>query len=153
MRSQCLSWHNLLGGVWSGQPCRPELCCVVVGEAQKPFSHPIPRTKRAYMVFIFCLTASLLFADQNLMAPNLTDIAHDFGFSDHQRDALLGGVIGSCFFVVGAPTALLTGWLSHSYNRRNLLFLVVILGRRFAKTTLHAAANLGSSGSAARYDT
>ena len=28
-----------------------------------------------YMVTIFCITASLLYADQNLMAPNLTAIA------------------------------------------------------------------------------
>ena len=34
--------------------------------------HPIGRAKRYYMVFIYCAVASLLSADQNLMAPNLT---------------------------------------------------------------------------------
>lgn len=30
---------------------------------------------------LFCLVAALLYADQNLMAPNLTQIAEDFGFN------------------------------------------------------------------------
>jgi hypothetical protein len=33
------------------------------------------QVSKAYAVVIFCLTAGLLFADQNLMAPNLTSIA------------------------------------------------------------------------------
>lgn len=33
------------------------------------------QVSKAYSVVIFCLTAGLLFADQNLMAPNLTSIA------------------------------------------------------------------------------
>ena len=42
------------------------------GNAPSAFVHPIPRGKRFYMVAIYCAVASLLFADQNLMAPNLT---------------------------------------------------------------------------------
>ena len=38
------------------------------------------------MVAIFTLTAALLYADQNLMAPNLTAIAREFHFNDEQRD-------------------------------------------------------------------
>ena len=34
-----------------------------------------------------------LFADQNLMGPNLTQIATDFGFNDIERDVKLGGEI------------------------------------------------------------
>jgi hypothetical protein len=37
--------------------------------------------------------------------------------------------VGSFFFLVGAPAAIIMGYLSHSHNRRNLLFLVVILGK------------------------
>lgn len=33
------------------------------------------KASRTYSVVIFCLTAGLLFADQNLMAPNLSSIA------------------------------------------------------------------------------
>ena len=47
--------------------------------------HPIPRLKRYYMVAIFTLTASLLYADQNLMAPNLTAIAEEFGFNEEEK--------------------------------------------------------------------
>ena len=42
--------------------------------------------ERVYTVTIFTLTACMLYADQNLMAPNLTAIARDFGFDDQQRD-------------------------------------------------------------------
>jgi len=37
------------------------------------------------MVAIFTLTASLLYADQNLMAPNLTAIAEEFGFNEDEK--------------------------------------------------------------------
>ena len=37
------------------------------------------------------------------MAPNLTAIAHEFGLSDAERDAKLGGEIAFAFFLLGAP--------------------------------------------------
>jgi hypothetical protein len=39
-----------------------------------------------YATALICITVAFLFADQNLLAPNLTRIAHEFGFSDQQRD-------------------------------------------------------------------
>ena len=39
-----------------------------------------------YPVGIFCVTSALLFADQNLMAPNLTEIANEFDFDEGERD-------------------------------------------------------------------
>lgn len=36
---------------------------------------PVSGKSQVYAVVIYCLTAALLFADQNLMAPNLTAIA------------------------------------------------------------------------------
>lgn len=88
----------------------------------------VPARRRNYTVVIFCITASLLYADQNLMAPNLTAIAQDFGFDDAQRDKYLGGYIAAAFYMVGAPAALLFGYLSDTSNRRNLLFAAVLLG-------------------------
>ena len=38
-----------------------------------------------------------LFADQNLMAPNLSQIADDFGFNDFEKDIKLGGEISLVF--------------------------------------------------------
>ncbi len=47
--------------------------------------HRIPSLQRYYMVTIFTLTASLLYADQNLMAPNLSIIAEEFGFNEEEK--------------------------------------------------------------------
>jgi MFS family permease len=69
-----------------------------------------------------------LFADQNLMAPNLSSIADEFGFSDHERDEKLGGYIAFGFFIVGGPVALLVGYFTDSVNRCILFAIVVTLG-------------------------
>lgn len=55
-------------------------------------------------------------------------IQRDFGFSDLEKDQKLGGLIAGSFFLVGAPSALLMGVLTQSHNRRNLLFIIVLLG-------------------------
>lgn len=44
---------------------------------------------------LFAASILFLFADQNLLAPNLTAVARDFGFDDAQRDIKLGGQV--CF--------------------------------------------------------
>ena len=38
--------------------------------------------------------------------------------------------MAAAFFAVGAPAALLIGYLCDKFNRRNLLFIVVLLGAR-----------------------
>jgi hypothetical protein len=63
--------------------------------------------ERRVAVILLCLCTILVFADQNLMAPNLTAMARDFHFDDLQRDQKLGGDIALAFFVLGAPAALL----------------------------------------------
>ena len=60
----------------------------------------------------------------------------DFGFSPEERDRLLGGVIAAAFYMVGAPAALLFGWLCDRVDRRWLLFLAVVLGEAPAALTL-----------------
>ncbi|GAB4817048.1 hypothetical protein N2152v2_004094 [Parachlorella kessleri] len=110
-----------LDGPPASQPLQKKL-----GRMARPKG--ITPRRQAYMVAMFCLTASLLYADQNLMAPNLTAIARDFGFNDEQRDKYLGGYIAAAFYIVGAPAALLFGYLSDTVNRRNLLFAAVLLG-------------------------
>eukprot|EP00976_Prorocentrum_cordatum_P087161 1186793-Prorocentrum_minimum.AAC.3 len=62
--------------------------------------------RRWYTAVMLSLTTTFLFADQNLMAPNLTAIAEDFGFSEDERDSKLGGQIALGFFLVGAPVCL-----------------------------------------------
>jgi hypothetical protein len=48
------------------------------------------------MVFIYCAVASLLSADQNLMAPNLTCVLHAQRLT-HFFDSLHGEVSGYCW--------------------------------------------------------
>ena len=79
-------------------------------------------------VALLALTTLFLFADQNLMAPNLSAIAADLGMTEAERDKKLGGDIAVAFFVLGAPVALLVGALTDTFNRRNLFVAVVVLG-------------------------
>ena len=86
-------------------------------------------TRRERAVALICLTSLLMFADQNLMAPNLTDIAHDFGFTDDERDEKLGGEIAVAFFLLGAPAALAVGYFAdRTQCRVRLLAAVVFAG-------------------------
>ena len=45
-----------------------------------------------------------------------------------QRDVYLGGWVSAAFFLVGAPAALLVGYISDRVNRKHLLLWVVLLG-------------------------
>ena len=56
----------------------------------------------------------------------------DFGFDAAERDRYLGGYIAAAFYLVGAPAALLFGWLSDRVNRKRLLFAAVVLGALLA---------------------
>lgn len=77
---------------------------------------------KIWAVVLYALTTVLLFADQNLMAPNLSAIADEFGFDDHQRDKKLGGDIALAFFVLGAPVAFIVGCLADQVSNRMVLF-------------------------------
>jgi MFS family permease len=63
-----------------------------------------------------------------LTSSQTSPVTADFGFNDEQRDKYLGGYIAAAFYMVGAPAALLFGYLSDTVNRRNLLFVAVLLG-------------------------
>ena len=51
------------------------------------------RARERWTVILLGIATFFLFADQNLMAPNLTMIAREFGFTDVERDQKLGGDI------------------------------------------------------------
>ncbi len=74
------------------------------------------------------LTSFFLFADQNLMAPNLSLIAEEFGFSDVEKDQKLGGHVAVWFWMLGGVVSILVGWLTDRVNRRNLYALTLIIG-------------------------
>ncbi|MGQ9842934.1 MAG: MFS transporter [Spirochaetota bacterium] len=81
-----------------------------------------------FAIFLIALMNLFLFADQNLMAPNLTQIAHDFGFNDIQRDVMLGGRISFVFWVLGGLVTLAIGYLTDKISRRNLFLFVILVG-------------------------
>ncbi|GAX22155.1 hypothetical protein FisN_39Lh023 [Fistulifera solaris] len=83
---------------------------------------------KARALALFSVCTILLFADQNLMSPNLTAIAKEFNFDDEQRDKKLGGEIALAFFVLGAPASYLVGCLGDAYNRTKLFAVTVCIG-------------------------
>lgn len=42
--------------------------------------------QRNYTLSLYAITSVLLFADQNLLAPNLSQAATEFGFNDDEKD-------------------------------------------------------------------
>ena len=64
------------------------------------------------MVTIFTLTASLLYADQNLMAPNLSLIAEEFGFDEEQKTKWVHILSSLCLLFADllSDTAVLQHW-------------------------------------------
>lgn len=79
-------------------------------------------------IFLVGLTTFFLFADQNLMAPNLTQIARDFGLSDLERDQKLGGDIALVFWMLGGVVSLTVGYLTDRIPRRALFAAILFVG-------------------------
>jgi MFS family permease len=79
-------------------------------------------------VGLFSVTTILLFADQNLMSPNLTAIADDFGFDEDERDRKLGGDISLAFFLLGAPASFIIGCLADTADRSLVFAWTVLIG-------------------------
>ncbi len=86
------------------------------------------RRRELYAVLLLSFINLFLFADQNLMAPNLTQIARDFGFSDVERDIKLGGNISLVFWVLGGVISLSIGYLTDLVSRRKLFLGVILIG-------------------------
>jgi len=86
------------------------------------------RNERRKLLALYFTATALLYADQNVLAPNLTAIAEEFNLDDHERDQKLGGTISLAFFLCGAPASLLTGYIIDRYVgfRRSLLFAIVM---------------------------
>ena len=85
------------------------------------------KNQRTLATTLYLLTTSLLFADQNLLSPNLSAIATEFNLDELQRDVKLGGDIAIAFFMIGVPASFIVGCIADVTERRSLLFLWVIL--------------------------
>ena len=83
--------------------------------------------KRIFVTFQIGLISFFMFADQNLMGPNLTLIAEDFGITD-VKDQYLGGLIPLVFWILGGSVALFIGYCTDLMSRKNLFALIVFLG-------------------------
>ena len=80
-------------------------------------------------LLIICGTVSLIFSDQNLLAPNLSQAARSLGLDDAGRDELLGGGLAFGLFVVGGLAAVLVGAAADGWIRRvDLLALILGVG-------------------------
>lgn len=84
--------------------------------------------ERRWALALFSLTTILLFADQNLMSPNLTAMADDFGLDHDERDRKLGGDISLAFFLLGAPASFLVGFLADTMDRAKVFGWTVAIG-------------------------
>lgn len=99
--------------------------------AENPVADSPPasfRSRDLYAVGLLALIAMFLYADQNLMAPNLTQIADEFGFTAEERDVKLGGDIALVFWMLGAFITLFVGYLTDRVSRTWLFGAVVLIG-------------------------
>jgi len=87
------------------------------------------RKQRYFSVFLMTTTSAFLYADQNLLSPNLSQAAEEFNFSDREKDVKLAGWLQLAFFVVGSPASLIIGWMcDKTESRVRLLFLTTLIG-------------------------
>jgi MFS family permease len=70
------------------------------------------------------------------VAPNLTQIGKDFGFTTKERDQKLGGEISFAFFLMGGPVSLLVGYLTDLIPRKPLFVMLILLGEVPALLTI-----------------
>lgn len=89
---------------------------------------PHTQPEYTYTTLLLSVCVVFLFADQNLLSPNLSIIAVEFGYDEKERDSKLGGDLALGFFLVGAPMAIMIGFLADTCNRCILFGIVVILG-------------------------
>jgi len=76
-----------------------------------------------------------IWSPQNVMAPNLTEIANDFGFSPEERDLYLGSIVALATGVLSLPISAGIGILADVYNRKYLYCMTVAMGGLFAWAT------------------
>jgi predicted MFS family arabinose efflux permease len=90
-----------------------------------------PSRNRARLTLgLFALLIGLLYADQNLLAPSLTAVGSEFGFSRSEIDQRLGADVNLIFWMLGGVTTLVIGFIAdRGWSRKWLLVLVALLGQ------------------------
>ena len=92
-----------------------------------PTKHTLNKNDYISLSLLFMMSF-FLFADQNLMGPNLTQIANDFGFDSTERDVKLGGEISLVFWLIGGFVTLFFGYFTDSISRKKLLIASILIG-------------------------
>jgi predicted MFS family arabinose efflux permease len=88
------------------------------------------RTRIRLTLGLFALLVGLLCADQNLLAPSLTVLGDEFGFSRAEIDQRLGADVNLIFWMLGGVTTLFIGFVAdRGWSRKWLLVLVAVLGQ------------------------
>ena len=83
--------------------------------------------RTAFLLLLTC--AALINSDQNLLSPNMSACADDFGFTKQEKDEKLGGKLAAGLFLAGAPAAVAVGVAADGAMRRvDLLLLVLLIG-------------------------
>lgn len=77
---------------------------------------------------LLALACVFLYADQNLMAPNLSAIAEDLGLTPLERDVKLGGQIALAYWLLGGAFTVGIGWFTDRFPRKTLFVTVLLVG-------------------------
>ena len=96
-------------------------------ENYDPFPELNKESKRTF--YLLMLGMTFVYADSNLIAPNLTQMAREFKFDNQRRDEKLGGEIAFAFFLLGVPACVLIGILADKYSRVKLFAFAIFLGQ------------------------
>jgi len=78
--------------------------------------------------FVLAIAFFCIWSPQNLMAPNLTQMMHDFSFTKEQRDIFLGANIAFATGVLSLPVSALLGFYADFVQSRKMLFAYTVLG-------------------------
>ena len=81
-----------------------------------------------YTIVMVCLATLFIYAETNVMAPNLTRIMKEFHMTEKERDEKLGGYISAAFFLIGMPVSLIVGFFADNINRPVVYSIVIALG-------------------------
>lgn len=79
------------------------------------------------MLWLLCTAVTFLFIDQSLMAPNLSAIAEEFGFSEEEKNQKLGADIAIGFFVIGGAASIIGGFAADVFQKRCLILGGILL--------------------------
>jgi len=82
---------------------------------------------RIFITIQIGIISFFMFADQNLMGPNLTLIAKDFDLVN-VKDQYLGGYIPLFFWLVGGAVSIVIGFYTDLLPRKILFSLIVFIG-------------------------